>query len=50
MLVCLKLSKVFSGFYPRVWPEFKHLIPTIRTSVIDKIVCYSIYALIKSYW
>ena len=45
----IKLRRVISSAYPTVWGEFKNLIQIIRTSVIDKIVDYSIYALINPF-
>ena len=35
--------------YPTMWGKFKSFIQIIKTSVIDKIVGYSIYALIKPF-
>ena len=35
--------------YPTMWGKFKNFIQIIKTSVIDKIVGYSIYALIKPF-
>ena len=39
--------EVISFIYPTMRGKFKHFIQIIRTSVTDKIVRYSIYALIN---
>ena len=32
-----------------MWDEFKNFVKIIRTSVIDKIACYTIYALFNPF-
>ena len=44
-----KFRKVISCAYPTMWGKFKNIIQIIRTSVIHKIVGYSIYALINPF-
>ena len=42
-----KFRKVISCAYTTMWDEFKNFIQIIRASAIDKVVGYSIYALIN---
>ena len=44
-----KFRKIISCAYSTVWDIFKNFIQIIRTSIIDKIVVYSIYALINPF-
>ena len=44
-----KFRKVISCAYATMWGKFKNFIQIKRASVIDKIVGYSIYALINSF-
>ena len=44
-----KFRKINSCAYPTIWDKFKNFIRILRTSVIDKIVDYRIYALINTF-
>ena len=44
-----KFRKVISCAYPTIWGKFKNFIQMIRANVIDKIVGYSIYAMINPF-
>ena len=43
------LEKFFLCAYPKMRVKFKNFIQAMRTSVIDKIVGYTIYALIDPF-
>ena len=44
-----KLRKVIFHAYPTMWGEFKNFVQIIRTTVIDKVVGSSIYALFNPF-
>ena len=45
----LSLENLFLFAYPKMRNKFKNFIQTMRTSVIDKIVGYTIYVLIDPF-